>query len=716
MARCEWKIGSHVLYSALLTLLLLALSPVTPALCDTEDLEMTESMVGEPEPPRPELKSDAYVSLQSGYRFVTPDGPTAAASPYGRLKSGVTGGYSAGTLGSDLKLSLDGMFLHGDDYHTELFLDYSGLVRFHAESGALWHNLLSEKLPPGTTDYITKDSNPDAIFGVRVATTQADTRIKLGNNPFHVNLGYWQLSRDGYEQLLFSDYMFGGASSSGPTQNTIISQASRVDRITREGRVGLDGHLGWFDLSYGFLIRDFANRAPDNRFQFANTAFGALAPGLQAHDTIPDNRLTSHTIKLYSDMSGGVVGSAAYVLTQRENNGGHGEALPSSRPADTIHTAAGDISYTPFKELSFALRYRHQQIDRDTPASLFYPFAQIPPFTAGVNTATPGVLLIRPATDTVRDSVIISSTIRPNPKMFYRLEYMADLERRDNVRDQGSFAGSPDALHSDSRQTHTGKAAFYWKPVKGLSLDAFYSYAVCDNPAYGASFSDRHTGKLLLTYTSSGKWGVTGNVLTQHENGESQASTVLPFNQTLNPPGEAKTFNLPRTSRNYSVNTSFWFSPMERLTLTTSYSLLHSYTDQTLILADISQSSIVATSFNTKANVFGIDAVYAASEQMDLSLAFQHVRSSDRFGVPANASFTTTDTTAPFTVTNYSTSGISGLANQDTTEIGVSARADWRINQLISCILDYSFRNYDSGNSAVDGSVHATMLSLKARW
>jgi len=41
-----------------------------------------------------------YATAQAGYRFVSPDATTAAAEPYSRLKSGVAGGFSAGTLGS----------------------------------------------------------------------------------------------------------------------------------------------------------------------------------------------------------------------------------------------------------------------------------------------------------------------------------------------------------------------------------------------------------------------------------------------------------------------------------------------------------------------------------------------------------------------------------------------------------------------------------------
>ncbi|OGR28251.1 MAG: hypothetical protein A2X83_05150, partial [Desulfuromonadales bacterium GWD2_54_10] len=694
MARYELKPSTRTCCFIFLSLLLLVIMSASPALCDVEDLLEAESEEETQDFSKEGLKPLTSVSLQTGYRFVTPDGPMAAASPYGRLKSGVTGGFSAASLGSDLKLSVDGLFLHEDDYKSEMVFDYAGLVRFHAASDALWHNLLREQITPGTLTLVERDTGRE--YGIRTATTQAETRIKLGNNPFHVNVGYWELTRQGYEQHRFSDVYFG------PGASSMISDAARVDRVTREGTVGLDAHLGLFDISYGFLIRDFSNEAADSRNIFTNTAGGALAVGsAQAFSTIPNSRVTSHTIKLFTDLSGGLVGSAAYTLTQRENTGGHGDAVPSSRPADTIQNYAGDLSYTPFKELSFALKYRHQQIDRDSPITVNYPYSQIPAVGVipGVYTATTGILLVRPSTDTVKDTLMFSSIYRPDPKMIYRLEYLAVLESRDNVWDFRS-ASKPTAIHSDSRQTHTGKAAFFWKPYAGVKLNASYSYAASDNPAYGSSFSDRHIGNLLLTYTNSGKWGLTGSYLAQFESGESIASTVLP--------APVATYALPRESRNNSANASFWFSPLERLTVTTSYSYLESDVDQTILFTNNPSAAnadpLTATNYHVSSHVYGIDAVYATMEQLDLSLAFQQVLSISRFAVPTRSY----PLTFPGT---YTTDGITDLTRLDTTETGVSARADWRITALLGCALDYSFRLYDSGNSAYDGSVHTTMLN-----
>jgi hypothetical protein len=75
-----------------------------------------------------------------------------------------------------------------------------------------------------------------------------------------------------------------------------------------------------------------------------------------------------------------------------------------------------------------------------------------------------------------------------------------------------------------------------------------------------------------------------------------------------------------------------------------------------------------------------------------------------RFSVPALAD------------ASYSSAGITDLTKLDSTENGVSARADWRINPILECSLDYNFRRYDSGQALYDGTVHSTVATLKARW
>jgi hypothetical protein len=161
-----------------------------------------------------------------------------------------------------------------------------------------------------------------------------------------------------------------------------------------------------------------------------------------------------------------------------------------------------------------------------------------------------------------------------------------------------------------------------------------------------------------------------------------------------------------------SVNASIWVSPLERLTVSTHYSYQEADISQSILFANLiaDPSPLVASNYRSSSHIYGVDAVYAISEPLDISLAFQQVRSQVRFNVQ-NKSFTLAGVAGVF-----NTTGISEMTRLDTTETGASARADWRFNTLLGCSLDYNFRMYDSGNSLYDGSVHSTMVTLKARW
>lgn len=653
---------------------------------------------------QPEQETEAYrfASAQAGYRFITPDGASAAAAPYTRLKSGVAGGFSAGTLGSCLKLSGEALMLHEDDYRANLFFDYGGYYRLHLETEAFWHNLLTEQLPQSSTgQYATTQSpTPADGYGMRTGISQVENRIKLGNNPVHINLGYWELSRRGTDQLRFGDYYF-----SDP-QNRVVSLNRQVNQVTREGSVGADAHLGFFDVAYGFRIRDFSNQAPDTRYPFAVTGNGALTPGSQATNVVSDSRVTSHTVRVYTDMSGGLVGTAAYVLTQRESDADRGDARPSSKPSQTLHSVAGDLTYTPMKELSFALKYRRLQSHREAPTTVSYSYSQIPSTTPlpGVYTSTPGVLLVRPGIDTVKDTVTLSGTFRPSQQVTYRLEYRAALESRDNVPNSDLSPSDPTAIHNEYRQTHTGLATVSWRPFSGFKMNAAYTYRTADNPEWKVSASESHKGELFATYTKNGAWGATASFITNYEQSEGTASTIAP--------APVASYSLPRENRSYSANTSLWLSPVERLTITANYSYLETVTDQSMMFANIivDPDPLVATTYRSAAHVYGIDAVYAVAEPLDLSVGFQQVRSAARFDVPVRV-FALAGVTG-----NFTTAGITSLTRLDTVETGVTARADWRISKHVGCSMNYSYRNYNSGDALYDGSVHTTMVSLTSRW
>lgn len=673
------KISWGVVLLRCIVLILPGLAIVRTAWCD--DLQKPDERGVNAGAPAERTGALSQAAVYSGYRFVTPVDSPSAAAPYQRNKSGIAGGFSAGMVGADLKLSADAQFLHSDDYNSELFLSYAGLYSLKLDSTSLWHNL--ERLPPSTAAAVTASERDNgSSYGTRTVISRAHNRIKLGNNPIHLNLNYWQLTREGTTQLRFSDFYFDA------NPNSTVTRQISVDSVTREGTIGFDAHAGPINVAYSFNIRDFSNQAPDSRDLFVARA--ALSGGSQAHDVVNDSRVTAHTFKLYSDLSGGLTASALYSLTRRETVTDRGDARPSSNPSDTLHSAAGDLSYTPFKELMLALKYRRLQIDRESPATIYSPFSQIPAAPAPVYTSTAGTLLVRPSSSSVKDTLILSASYRPMPKAVYRFEYRAELESRDNLPDPLA-PSNPGALRSDSRQTHTGKASFIWKPVNAVKFNATYSYAASDNPAYPTSFSERHSGQALLSYTAKGRWGATASYLGKFESGESRSLQT----------------GLPRESLSTSINGSVWFSPMERMTVTASYSFMNSEIDQTSLFSSFVATAPVQTAgnYHSTAHVYYIDAVLAMSRMMDLSLAFQQTFSHSGFSASDNSQDAA-----------LSATGIGDASRLVSTETGVTTRADWRLSKHLGCSLGYSFRMYDSGQPLFDGAVHETLLALTGRW
>lgn len=659
----------HILF------VVLYLLAVSPAWCD-----VAETVTAEESAPTV-FETVHQTALYSGYRFMASSDRMAAAAPYVRGAAGMVGGFSAGSVGESLKISADGQFLHVDDYAAELFLDYAGLYRLKLESVALWHN--REHTAPVSTATITaRDLGSDTLFGSRTIISRANNRIKLGDNPIHVNLDYWQLDRHGTAELLFSDVRF----DSRP--NSTYSRSVTLDSVTREATVGLDAHLGPLNAAYSFVIRDFSNRAADSRDYFS--ARDDLAAGLQTHNVVNDSRVLSHMFTLYSDLSGGLTGAAQYVLTQRETSIERGDVRPSRAPADTIHTVAGDLAYTPFKELSLALVYRRLQIDRETPSTLYSPFSLPPAKPSPFYTATPGVVLVRPASSSVRDTAVLSLSYRPVPQAVYRLEYRAEIESRDNLPDPQN-PDNPTASRRDSRQTHTGKASFIWRPVNALAFNATYSYATTDNPAYPASFSERHSGQATASYSSNGHWGVNASYLGRFESGASSALQTT----------------LPRESFTTSASGSIWLSPLERVTLSASYSYLRSAIDQSNLF-DSLVPTIAVTAFGayrSTAHTYSLNSVIAVAKTVDLSVALQQTFAATRYSASDNSADPA-----------LSANGIGDPSRLLSTETMLTTRADWKLDQHLGCTLGYTFRNYNAGQPFQGGAVHETLLTLSGRW
>jgi len=644
---------------------------------------------------------------QLGYNLVSVRGYGGRAMPYGFLHSSRSGGLFYRTLEKDGNFELEGNFLNENDYHGDLLIDYKGDYRLHLRTEALYHNLDRELLfttpftsarvdPPllGQPATYSSFQDPAVNYGVTVTQDLAEFRYRLHNFPLHVNLGYWRLVKEGTQQQRFADSGFEG------DVNRIVAEARQVRQVTQEGRLGVDAHLGWVDLIYDFRVRSFEDQKPIPAANYLarNSGFGTVATpesvgGLLQHNENPDSIFFSNTVKLHTSLAGGIVGSASYSIDQRENLSRLSDTTGIKHAQVNLHNAAGDFVYTPCKEFSLALKYRRQELDNDNRGQV-----------VSTNFVNP-VQTVKPPVDSTRDIVLVNLAFKPVAGFTFNTEYRGEMVHRDHVSDVPTT--STWALPEDSA-TQRGTLALLYHPVKGVRLTAKYAYSTTDHPAYGNSYQQRHEGQLLATYTAS-RFGVTANVKARREwNDQVEHFLVSP------PPfTDPVTFTAAgphsRQRAAEDANIGLWFAPWQRLTLGLNYAWLRNRVDQTVLFTGVGAGSEAASNYLNHAHVYGVNATLAATEDLDLALMLQQIRSGSAF----------TPQDIAFTVVPGDTTGIRDLTRQKTVISSAAARGEYRFTRKFSGKLEYTLQDYHEKNpvySDQNGTVHSVVAYLTATW
>ncbi len=633
----------------------------------------------------------------AGYRFLHVDGFGGRAAEYDYLHSRPTFGGLINRLGSDFKFALEGNYLNEKDFSGDILTDYRGEYRFHLRTESLYHNLDHEPLEQNFTNarYQGIDQDPMGRYGIRAEQDEVSFRYKLHNYPLHVNLGYWRLFRDGTSQLRFSDTMFEYTGA-----NTINSVGRRTNQETHEGRFGLDAHLGVVDLVYTFQIREFSDNAAIPVFPYVartstDPSLAPIAGGNEQHNENPDSRYLAHTVKLHTSLDGGIVGAASYTYGKRENRSALSSVQGAGVGRDTLQNVAGDFVYIPCNGFTLALKFRHQEVDRDNPAVLFVA-------------ADGSTLNVRPAMDTQKDAITATVSVRTNNRLTMKGEYKGEFLHRDNVASWSAPAAQVTQNLPGNSALQKGTAALLYRPVTGLRLKAQYSYSVSDNPSYGTSFGEKHEGELFASYNSLNRWGATANYRLAREINDGIVDTTFAhtFSGTTFLPIGTATFRNRETD---NVTLSLWVAPLPRFTLSGSYGLLRARTDQGVLFADLAISPPVAfanANYTTQAQIYGVTGVYNANERLDLSLALQEILSFSDYS-PDQVVFSPTSSTA----------NIGELSRTKTVQTSASARAEYHLTKNLSGVVDYTYRDYNEKiQRLANGAVHAISAYVSGKW
>jgi hypothetical protein len=638
----------------------------------------------------------SIVNFNSGYRFFSLDHSGERAAEYEYLHSNPVFGGLYDYLGPAAKFSLDGEYLNDNDYRGDLVYDYKGIYRFSLRTESLFHNLDHERLfsPDfvlGGNLYQATDLDPGAPYGVRVEQDQASFRYKFTRLPVHLNLGYWRMIREGTTQLRFSDHAFEGS------PNTAYAETRQVDQQTHEGRLGVDSHLGLFDLTYTFLIREFreGTATPADVSYNARPAPILRPGGVFQHNENPGSSFYSHKVGLHTSMSGGLVGAVSFAYGKRENLSTLTDVTGARQVSETTRTIAGDVSYTPCTFFTLAVKYRRYEVDRDSPSTVFYAPA-----------ASPEVA-VRPAIDTRKDTITATAIYRPAALLTLKGEYKGEYLSRDNLDSWVEPGRIATLSYPSNSTTHTGTLTLLSRPFKGMRAKLQYLYTSADNPAYASLPAEKHEGSVLVGYTAASAWGATASArISRASSNQATLTTIVPNPAVPVTPANTTTYGMPKNTTIAHSTVSVWFVPLKRLTLSGSYGLIRSSSDQEILFSGPVAGSITAANYTQQAQVFAVNSVYHFDSLLDLSLRLQQVRSTADFD-PSFISF------AP----NSDTAGVREVSRLATVESSLAARADYRLTGNVTCTVEYAFKDYDDKyQSQFNGSVNIVTLYLSAKW
>jgi hypothetical protein len=166
---------------------------------------------------------------------------------------------------------------------------------------------------------------------------------------------------------------------------------------------------------------------------------------------------------------------------------------------------------------------------------------------------------------------------------------------------------------------------------------------------------------------------------------------------------------LSRDRATEHANLGLWFTPLARLTLSANYAWLHNRVDQGVLFTGVVAGSQAFSNFATRSQVYGVNAAWAATELLDLSLMAQQIWSGSAF----------TPQDAVFSAVPGDTSGIREITRQDTVISSASARGEYRFTRQLSGSLEYTVQDYNEKNpvySAYNGTAHAVVAYLTAKW
>lgn len=408
---------------------------------------------------------DQDISLRLGYRFVGLDGSPRAAQ-YEYLHDSVAGGLDFHYYPMPFMIDVEFDYLNEHDHDARVSLGYSDMVRLDYRNMALFHNLDHLRLIASTVP--GNDLDPEKDYGVKVDENELKLVLKSPGRPYHLYVNLRRFEKSGTIQQRWDPAFF---------TNNSRSESRDINWITDELTAGINGNiLGFLELDYHHTIKAFKS---DLRSVLVDVYTNPA--GTFAHNLVPDFETNEDVISIHTNQSKSLSAAGTFSWGDKVNK--------NSGARVDFHRESGDVSYRPFDNLFFAVKYGHQKLDVQNP-----DFVTGPPIITPVSPALVGVDSI----STTRDRGVASVSYYPMPKLGLLAEYKLDSVSRTNAK---SWSLPDDLLISKAASiTHTGKVSATFTPVRHTKLRASFSYSHNGDPSYNTDYVNAYEGNVWGTW------------------------------------------------------------------------------------------------------------------------------------------------------------------------------------------------------------------------
>jgi hypothetical protein len=619
----------------------------------------------------PEIAPEVHVF--GGYRAAEVKG-SGRADEYEYLHDSLVLGGELRMFSFPHRVFLDLDVKNVKDYFGDVGYAYRDIVLFRGINRTLFHNLDNITLidlDPSTPYPGVDVRDRDEKYGVKFSLSTLFLRLKMPDFPFHVYLDGSLVNRKGTEQQI--SLLWGGFSE----DIVRTSRARDIDLQTRNIAIGTNSHLGpvEVDFSHGEMRSDVRN----SQVLF-DTGFLPGFPNQVAipHNLIPEFKGSSNTLKIHTSYTGGLVASATLSKIDRENT-------YSGSKADSF-IGTGDIIWMPMPRLTFLLKYRHKEIDNDTPATIT---------TVDVfNPSQTVTYRVRPSISSVSDTFSGIVRYRPLSGITLKGEYAYENIRRENAEAwnlPGSTARNTASLSADVRI------------MKGLNLKARYTHKAINDPAYNSEPDHSDEGRVSVSWIPIPK--IT--TLLSYVIAKEKRDDLLFFDAEGNRIGDAKN----RDAKRDRLLGSITFLLKKELSLTASYSYLHNNVKQDTVFQsfDVDQTTIVdpMVPYKDLAHNYSLDITYVPTKNMTFQGGVSYTTSSGSF-FPGN-----TLLLEPTSIATFS--------NLKIRETVYAISGEYQFKNNISLGLRYKYSNFKNvfnnlNAEVTDGTAHIVIFTVSKRW